>query len=114
MASDQKFVDYVCDQASDAQLTYKKMFGEYALYIGNKVVALVCDNQLFIKPTSVGQSLLEKAGHSIVYAPPYPSAKPHFLADELLEQRELLSQLFQQTAQALPAPSPKKPRATKK
>jgi len=25
------------------------MFGEYALYCGDKVVALVCDDQLFVK-----------------------------------------------------------------
>ena len=47
MASDQKFVDYVCDQASGAvPLSSRKMFGEYALYYAEKVVALVCDRRV--------------------------------------------------------------------
>ncbi len=107
MASDKKFVDYVCDQASSAQLTFKKMFGEYALYADTKVVAFICDNQLFVKPTEAGKAVLEKSGHTIIEALPYPSAKPHYLIDELLENRELLVQLIQQTAQALPTPKPK-------
>ena len=32
-------------------LTVKKMFGEYALYLDGVVVAFVCDDTLFIKPT---------------------------------------------------------------
>ena len=47
MASDKSFVDFVVDQIENAgQITYKKMFGEYAVYCNGKVVALVCDNQL--------------------------------------------------------------------
>jgi DNA transformation protein and related proteins len=116
MASDQKFVDYVCDQASGARLTFKKMFGEYALYADTKVVAFICDNQLFIKPTEAGKAVLEKSGHAMTQALPYPSAKPHYLIDELLENRELLVQLIAQTAQALPLPKPKlaKPKAAPK
>jgi hypothetical protein len=29
--------------------------GEYAIYCNGKVVALVCDNQLFVKPTEAAQ-----------------------------------------------------------
>ena len=43
MASSQNFVEYVCDQLSVAgEITYKKMFGDYALYFDGKVIALVC------------------------------------------------------------------------
>jgi TfoX/Sxy family transcriptional regulator of competence genes len=49
MASDQSFVDYVCDQINaEGSITFKKMFGEYAIYCDSKIVALICDNQLFI------------------------------------------------------------------
>ena len=42
MATEQSFVDYVCEQAGlPRALAYKKMFGEYALYLDDKVVALV-------------------------------------------------------------------------
>jgi len=47
MGSDLSFVEYVTDQISEeCGVSYKKMFGEYALYSNGKVVALVCDNQL--------------------------------------------------------------------
>lgn len=45
MASDLDFVEFVVDQMENAGvITYRKMFGEYALYCEGKVVALVCDN----------------------------------------------------------------------
>ena len=105
MASTQDFVEYVCEQAGlPGKLSVKKMFGEYALSVEGKVVALVCDNQLFVKPTAAGKQLLG----SVTEAPPYPGAKPHYLASEHLEDKELLMRLFLGTAAALPMPKPKK------
>ena len=55
MASDPEYVAYVCEQAGlGAELTHRKMFGEYALYPHGRVVALVYDNELFVKPTFGG------------------------------------------------------------
>jgi DNA transformation protein and related proteins len=105
MASEQKFVTFVCDQMSGAGLiSSRKMFGEYAIYCGDKVVALVCDNQLFVKPTPGGEAVLGRP----VEAPPYPGAKPHYLIDDGLDDREWLSRLIATTARELPAPKPKK------
>ncbi len=60
MASDQKFVTYVCDQISGAGVIFsRKMFGEYAIYCDDKVVALICGNQFFVKPTQAGKALLD-------------------------------------------------------
>ena len=51
MATDASFVAFICEQADmPHRLTFKKMFGEYALYVDGKVIAFVCDNQLFLKP----------------------------------------------------------------
>lgn len=105
MASTQDFVEYVCEQAGlPGRLSAKKMFGEYALSVEGKVVALVCDNQLFVKPTAAGKQLLG----SVIEAPPYPGAKPHYMASDHLEDKELLMRLFLDTAAALPMPKPKK------
>jgi TfoX/Sxy family transcriptional regulator of competence genes len=107
MASDLAYVQHVCDQLRDAGgVSYRKMFGEYALYLGGKVVALVCDNQLFVKPTEAGRALLGAPEE----APPYPGARPHFRVDEHLDDRALLSALFLATEAALPTPKPKKPK----
>jgi TfoX/Sxy family transcriptional regulator of competence genes len=101
MASDASYVEYVMEQAAlGAALTCKKMFGEYALYLDGKVVAFVCDNQVFVKPTAAGRALLD----DVVEQAPYPGGKPHYLIDEGLEDRSLLQRLLRATAQALPAP----------
>lgn len=105
MASDLSFVQHVCDQVREiGEVTYRKMFGEYAVYVGGKVVALVCDNQLFLKETEAGRALLERPveGH------PYPGSRPHFVLDEHMDDSELLSAIFRATEAALPPPKPKK------
>ncbi|QSQ30557.1 TfoX/Sxy family protein [Xanthomonas translucens pv. translucens] len=105
MASDAGYVDDVLEQAAlGTALTCKKMFGEYALYLDGKVVALVCDNQVFVKPTAAGRALLGE----VVEQAPYPGGKPHYLIDEGLEDRTVLQRLLRATAQALPAPKPAK------
>jgi TfoX/Sxy family transcriptional regulator of competence genes len=112
MASDLSFVEYLCDQMAGAgQVSFRKMFGEYAIYCDRKVVALVCDNQLFVKPTEGGRARLGK----VVEAPPYPGAKPHFLMAGQIDDEELMMQVIQITARELPMPKPKskKPKAAK-
>lgn len=107
MASDAGFVTYVQEQLQDAgDIFIRKMFEEYAVYLDHKVVALICDNQLFVKPTEAGRTLLGE----VCEKPPYPNAKPHFLTEEQLDDRKLITALIQNTAQALPEPKPKKPR----
>lgn len=111
MTSDLNFVEYVRDQINDAgQISFKKMFGEYAIYYNDKVIALVCDNQLFIKPTASGRSMIG----DVVEAPPYPGAKPYFWIGEQLDDREWMSKLIQLTASEVPAPKPQKPKKAKK
>lgn len=110
MASDLHFVEYVCDQIGAAgKVSSRKMFGEYAIYCDGKVVALVCDNQCFVKPTAAGRKLLG----AVTEAPPYPGAKPHFLVAGQLDDAGLMSQLVRQTAAELPAPKPKPKRRGK-
>ncbi len=106
MASDQNFVEFIVGQIENAGLiTYRKMFGEYAIYSDGKVVALVCDNQLFVKPTTGGRAFI---GH-VVEAPPYPGAKPSFLIEQV-DDRDWLSQLVRFTSSELPTPKPKAPK----
>ena len=100
MATTLEFVEYVHEQSGLGQgLTYKKMFGEYALYVKGKVVALACDNSLYIKPTQATQEL----SNTFATRSPYPGAKPHIVADELLDDSDKLKKLLLETASALPA-----------
>ncbi|KQC02192.1 TfoX/Sxy family protein [Pedobacter sp. Hv1] len=105
MASDQKFVDFVLEQIENAgEITAKKMFGEYGIYAEGKIFGLVCDNQLFIKPTTAGRAFIG----NVVEAPPYPSAKPSFLIEDKIEDRQWLSELVRVTVKELPEAKVKK------
>jgi TfoX/Sxy family transcriptional regulator of competence genes len=105
MASELSFVEFIVDQIENAGvITFRKMFGEYAIYCDGKVVALVCDNQLFIKPTEGGRSFIG----DVVEAPPYPGAKLSFLVEDKFEDREWISNLVKITTKELPEPKPKK------
>lgn len=104
MASDLHFIEYVCDQIRGAgAISFRKMFGDYAIYCNGKVIALVCDNQFFLKPTAGGRALMPKVVEGI----PYPGAKPYFLIDEGLEDREEMMRLVRATEREVPAPKPK-------
>ncbi len=114
MASDAHFADYVLEQMHGAgSLESRKMFGEYAIYCNQKVVALICGNQLFVKITAQGQVFVDKALEPVLLAPPYPSAKNSFLIQDQLDDRTWLVQLIRITADALPVPKPKQPKAKK-
>lgn len=106
MASSQKTVDYITDQIAQAgDIRSRKMFGEYAIYCNEKVVALVCDDTLFVKITAAGEKLLP----SVKKAPPYPGAKPYFqIAEEHWDNREWLISLVTATAASLPVAKRKK------
>ena len=105
MASDKKFMDYIVDQIDNAgEITYKSMFGEYGVFSDGKIFALVCDNKLFVKPTEGGREFIK----DVVEAPPYPGAKPSFLIEEKIDDREWISNLVRITIKELPAPKIRK------
>ncbi len=111
MASDQSFVEFIVDQMGGAgSISYKKMFGEYAIYCDGKVVALVCDNQLFVKQTDKGRSFIG----SVVEAPAYPGAKLSFLIEDKIDDREWISDLIRITAKELPPPHQKQIKTKKR
>ena len=110
MASSQKTVDYIVDQALAAgNVSTRKMFGEYALYCGDKLVALICDDTLFVKPTQEGRAFIG----DVAEAPAYKGAKNSFkITDDQIEDADWLVELIKHTAAALPAPKPKKKKAS--
>ena len=110
MATDAAFADHVLDQVRGAGVvSVRKMFGEYALYCNGKVVALICDNQVFLKPLPEAAALIGAP----VYGPPYPGAKPHLLLSDQMDDADLMAHLVRVVADALPEPKPKKPKVKK-
>jgi TfoX/Sxy family transcriptional regulator of competence genes len=105
MAQGLEFVEYVTDQVDGkCNLTHRMMFGGCTLYLDGKVVALICNDQLFVKPTRAGKKYIG----NVVEAPAYPGAKNSFLIQDQIEDGDWLTQLLTVTATELPAPRPKK------
>ena len=106
MSSKQTTVDFIIGQMLGAgEVSARKMFGEYGIYCDGKMVASICDDQLFVKPTQSGRAFIGK----VVEAPPYPGAKPSFLiSSNQCKNPEWLSELIQITAMELPLPKKKK------
>lgn len=111
VSTQQSIAEYVLQQLSDAgSVRLRKMFGEYAVYCNGKVVALICDDRLFVKLTAGGKDF---AGNP-EEVPPYPGSKPYFLIDEdRWEDRTWLSELIRITEKELPIPKAKKPQRKK-
>lgn len=114
MATDPGTAAFMAEQMAGAgTISVRKMFGEYAVYLDGKVVALICDGLLFVKQTP-GTALLLPDPQM---APPYPGAKPHILADALLDNPDALAALIRAVARDLPEPKqksgkrPRKPKA---
>ncbi|MDO5764753.1 MAG: TfoX/Sxy family protein [Elusimicrobiales bacterium] len=100
MASNIEFVQYVCEQIGQAGfISYRMMFGDYCIYCDKKPVALVCDNQFFVKVTPEG----EKAFPSMPKAAPYPGAKPYLLVEDVDDAKTAV-RLVKLTAKQVPLP----------
>jgi TfoX/Sxy family transcriptional regulator of competence genes len=101
MSSDEDFVKFLAEQMEDAGvIRYRKMFGEYAIYCNEKVIGLVCDNNLFIKPTEGGRSYIRE----VVERPAYPGAKNSFFIEDKFEDKDWISELVRITEKELPVP----------
>jgi len=106
MSSKQTTVDFILEQIEQAGIvSARKMFGEYAIYCEGKVVALVCDDQLFVKPTKAGKKFIP----NYTEEPPYHGAKPYLLiSGEIWDESEWLTELIKMTASELPLPKKKR------
>ncbi len=106
MATKQSIVDFLTEQMANAgNISSRKMFGEYAIYCNEKVVAFVCDDKLFVKPTHAGRTFIE----TVEEAPAYPGSKLYFyISGDFWEDQQWLSELISKTAEELPLPKPKK------
>ena len=97
MASSLEYVEYIIDQLSEANITYRKMFGEYGIYYNGKYIAAVCDDKFLVKITEAGKELIPEYKTEV----PYEGGKPMLYIEDL-HDRELLKQLMIVTWAELP------------
>ncbi len=108
MATSDSTIEYLLDQLRTVPTAQaKKMFGEYCLYVDGKPVALVCNDTLYLKPSTAVLAVPPNCQ----MGEPFSRAKPHpILGADVLENHALLAQILTQTAAALPLPKLKKPK----
>lgn len=84
MATSKEYIDFVCECITyPGEKRYKKMFGEYMVYINEKPILLVCDNTVFVKMLPELSEIMANAETGF----PYDGAKEHYVFD--IENREL-------------------------
>ena len=57
----------------------KRMFGEYGLFLDSGFIAVICADQLFVKPTAEARA----AFPGLPVAPPYEGAKDYILVEDI-------------------------------
>ncbi len=78
MATEESFINYVCEQLKGiGNIRYKKMFGEYMVYVNDKPIIIVCDNTAFIKKVDCVKEMMKNADVDF----PYKGAKEHYVLD---------------------------------
>ena len=107
MSTSPATIAHMLDTLHPLPLTSRKMFGEYALYLDGKTVAFVCDDTLFIKPTTGALGLLPDTERG----PAYPGSKDYIIGSETLDDPDLCRQVLRQVAQDSPMPKPKAKKA---
>ncbi|WP_416174373.1 MAG: hypothetical protein ACFWT0_07080 [Bifidobacterium crudilactis] len=78
MTSSEDYVTYVMDQARGPwALRQRKMFGDFMVYVNDKPILLLCDDQTFVKIVPQLDGLMKDAA----CAAPYAGAKKHYILD---------------------------------
>jgi len=81
---------------------YRKMFGEYMVYVNDKPLLLLCDNTVFVKKLSCVESYLKNSATGF----PYKGAKEHYVLD--IEDTELCRNVIAELEKVIPIPTPKR------
>lgn len=103
MATTQDYIEYVCEQISGVgDVRYKKMFGEYMVYVNDKPVIIVCNNTAYVKELPEITNLMEVADKGV----PYKGANEHYVLD--IDNREVSRDIVLKLESITPLPKPKK------
>ena len=105
MPTQKETVEFILEKLRDrGRFTARAMFGEYALYADGKVVALVCDDLLFVKILPASKELERQCEKG----EPYPGARPHYIVEEgQLSTVERLPAILCAVAEAISENKPK-------
>ena len=78
MACSEEFIDFVCEVLAPlGEIRTRKMMGDYILYLNEKCVATLCDNNVYVKIHPSINELMKDAE----IGKPYEGAKEHYVLD---------------------------------
>jgi len=103
MATSVDYIEYVCEQIQGTgDVRYRKMFGEYMVYVNDKPVLLVCDNTVYVKRLESLSETMRGAQTGF----PYKGAKEHYILD--LEVADFCKDIVCALELVTPVPKPRK------
>ena len=103
MATTVDFVEYVREQINGVGIVrYRKMFGDYMVYVNEKPMLLVCDNTVFVKILDCISEKMKDAAKGF----PYTGAKEHYILD--IDDSEFSKEVITLLEPVIPIPKPKK------
>lgn len=103
MATSEEYIEFVCEQIIDVGVVrYKKMFGEYMIYVNDKPVLLVCDSTVYVKKLDCLEEKMQTADRGF----PYKGAKEHYILD--VEDHDFCKEIVEILEKVTPIPKPKK------
>lgn len=103
MASTKEYLDFILEQLSGIDVSYRPMMGEYILYFKGKVFGGIYDDRFLIKPTKTAKEMMPDAPLEL----PYNGAKSMLMVENP-EDREFLSKLLNAVYEELPTPKKRK------
>ncbi len=102
MATSPDFIDYIMERISGCGATrFRKMFGEYMVYVNEKPLFLVCDNCVYVKILPCLDNLMADAQKGF----PYDGAKEHYVLD--IDDAAFVRAVIAVLEPATPLPKPK-------
>lgn len=103
MATNLEYVNYVCKQIEKVgNIRYKKMFGEYMIYVNDKPIITVCDCTPYVKQLDVIKPMMKDADKGY----PYKGAKECYILD--IDDALFSKKVIEKIEQVTPIPKPRK------
>lgn len=103
MATSKEYIEFVCGQLQGCgDIRYRKMFGEYMVYINDKPALTVCDDTVYAPIHKSIEDVMQGAERGI----PYEGAKERYILD--IENRETALEVMTRLEPHLKLPKRKK------
>lgn len=103
MATTEDYIEFVFDQIDNSlNKRYRKMFGEYMVYVNDKPVLMVCDDTVYAKKLDCIKPFIREDECGF----PYNGAKEHYIIDP--EDEENFNRIVVELEKVIKVPVKKK------